>query len=58
VAVVEEGAGDRQAVSRPSPVFSILPCAKLSVSKTMDILMKGRGSHFDPDILDVFMKIS
>jgi hypothetical protein len=56
--VVEEGAGDRQDVSGPSPVFSILPGAKLSVSETMDILMKGRGSHFDPDILDVFMKIS
>jgi HD-GYP domain-containing protein (c-di-GMP phosphodiesterase class II) len=30
----------------------------LSYDETMDILMKGRGSHFDPEILDVFMKIS
>jgi HD-GYP domain-containing protein (c-di-GMP phosphodiesterase class II) len=30
----------------------------LSYDETIDILMKGRGSHFDPDILDVFIRIS
>jgi HD-GYP domain-containing protein (c-di-GMP phosphodiesterase class II) len=30
----------------------------LSYDDTIDILMKGRGSHFDPDILDVFIRIS
>jgi HD-GYP domain-containing protein (c-di-GMP phosphodiesterase class II) len=26
--------------------------------ETMDILIKGRGIHFDPEILDVFIKIA
>ena len=30
----------------------------LSYDETVDILMKGRGSHFDPEILDVFLKIA
>jgi HD-GYP domain-containing protein (c-di-GMP phosphodiesterase class II) len=30
----------------------------LSYDETIDILKKGRGSHFDPDILDVFIRIS
>ena len=30
----------------------------LSYDETVDILMKGRGSHFDPVILDLFVKIS
>ena len=30
----------------------------LSYDETIDILRKGRGSHFDPDILDVFIRIS
>ncbi|MBV6340501.1 HD-GYP domain-containing protein [Candidatus Magnetobacterium casense] len=29
-----------------------------SYDKTVDILKQGRGSHFDPDILDVFLTIS
>ncbi|MBF0345901.1 MAG: HD domain-containing protein, partial [Nitrospirae bacterium] len=29
-----------------------------SFDKTIDILKQGRGSHFDPDILDVFLTIS
>jgi HD-GYP domain-containing protein (c-di-GMP phosphodiesterase class II) len=30
----------------------------ISYDETIDILMKGRGSHFDPVILDLFVKIS
>ena len=30
----------------------------LSFEETMDILMRGRGSHFDPEILDVFATIA
>ena len=30
----------------------------LGYDETIDILMKGSGSHFDPDILDVFIRIS
>lgn len=30
----------------------------LSFDETIDILQKGRGSHFDPEILDVFIDIS
>jgi HD-GYP domain-containing protein (c-di-GMP phosphodiesterase class II) len=30
----------------------------LSFEETTDILLKGRGSHFDPEILDVFIDIS
>ena len=26
--------------------------------EAIDIMRKGRGSHFDPDILDVFLRIS
>jgi HD-GYP domain-containing protein (c-di-GMP phosphodiesterase class II) len=30
----------------------------LSFDETIDILIKGRGIHFDPEILDVFIKIA
>jgi HD-GYP domain-containing protein (c-di-GMP phosphodiesterase class II) len=30
----------------------------LSYEETIDILVKGRGSHFDPEILDEFVRIS
>jgi putative two-component system response regulator len=26
--------------------------------EAIDIMRKGRGTHFDPDILDVFLKIT
>lgn len=32
--------------------------APLSYNEAIDILLQGRGTHFDPEILDVFVKIS
>jgi HD-GYP domain-containing protein (c-di-GMP phosphodiesterase class II) len=40
------------ALTSKRPYKKTMSCAEAS-----DILQRGRGSHFDPDILDVFVKI-
>ena len=43
-------------------VFDALICrrvykAPLPVEQTMDVIIKGRGTHFDPDVVDAFLRV-